>query len=61
MKKLGVSSADIGGLMTKGEWARRKASYNRTGTGSPEVKNYASYADYVADFVQYHSENKKKG
>lgn len=41
------------GLMTKSEWARRKSSYNTTGQGSAEVKNYSSYKEYLNAYVAY--------
>ena len=51
LKEHGVSGAS--GIMTKSDWARRKASYNSTGTGSTEVTNYDSYEEYLADIVEY--------
>ena len=41
------------GLMTQGEWNRRKASYNSYGQGNSAVKNYNSYAEYLKDYVAY--------
>lgn len=51
LKSNGVS--DAANIMTKSEWARRKASYNSTGTGSTEVADYGSYAEYIQAFVKY--------
>lgn len=51
MKAQGVSSGIRTGLMTREEWARRRASFKQSGNGSAEVKNYNSYADYVQGFV----------
>ena len=59
MKSKGVSNNYLV-LMTKSEWARRKSSYNSTGTGSAEVKNYNSYQEYLEDFVEYAIGNKGK-
>lgn len=53
MKNSGVSSGIRSGIMTRNEWARRKASLNKYGTGSAEVNNYDSYKAYVQDYVQY--------
>lgn len=53
MKSAGVDSSVRAGMMTRDEWTRRKASLQQYGTGSAEVKNYGSYADYVRDYVQY--------
>lgn len=53
MRKNGASDGIVTELMTKGEWSRRKASYKSTGTGSTEVRNYDSYAEYLADYVEY--------
>lgn len=53
MKAAGVASSVRAGMMTRGEWTRRKASLQQFGTGGAEVKNYSSYADYVRDYVQY--------
>jgi hypothetical protein len=39
--------------MTRSEWTRRKSSYQTTGTGGAEVKNYSSYKEYLADYVAY--------
>lgn len=53
LKSNGVPAGTRAGLMTQSEWARRKASYNYNGTGSTEVKNYNSYAEYLADYVEF--------
>jgi hypothetical protein len=49
MKANGVSSAEASGAMTQSEWQRRK----NAGAGSAEVKNYSSYKEYLADYVEY--------
>ena len=51
LKSNGVANAS--GIMTKSEWARRKASYESTGTGSDEVKYNSTYADYIKSIVEY--------
>ncbi len=53
MKAAGVDGGVRSGLMTKGEWSRRKASLQQYGTGGTEVKNYSSYADYIKDYCEY--------
>ena len=53
MKSQGVPNSNASGIMTKNEWARRKSSYKSSGTGGTEVKNYDSYEEYIADFVEY--------
>ena len=53
MKNNGVPNAKASNLMTSSEWSRRRDSYKRTGVGGTEVKNYNSYAEYIADFVEY--------
>ena len=50
MKSKGVSAS---GLMTAGEWERRRNSYKSTGQGAVEVKNFSSYADYLQAYVAY--------
>lgn len=40
-------------LMTKNEWARRKAAYKQTGVGGAEVYANDSYADYLKSAVEY--------
>ena len=57
MKSAGVDSSVRAGMMTRGEWTRRKASLQQYGTGGTEVKNYDSYAAYVQDYVQYAASN----
>lgn len=54
LKKNGAKNS-VGGLMTKGEWSRRKSSLQRYGTGSVEVKNYSTYSSYLNDYVEYHT------
>lgn len=53
MKQNGVSSAEASGVMTQSEWQRRK----NAGSGSAEVKNYSSYKEYLADYVEYKTSN----
>jgi uncharacterized membrane protein YgcG len=53
MTSSGVSSATASGLMTESEWNRRKKSFQRTGIGNAAVKNYGTYARYVADYTEY--------
>jgi hypothetical protein len=57
MKSKGVSGS-AANVMTKSEWTRRRSSYLTYGTGSTEVKNYNSYQEYLADYVEYAIENK---
>lgn len=42
MTKNGVPNSDASGIMTKGEWQRRKGSYQ-----------YSTYKEYLADVVEY--------
>lgn len=49
----GVLPAHAAGIMTASEWSRRKASYKRYGQGSAAVKNYNSYAEYLAGITAY--------
>ena len=58
MENNGVSSADASGVMTQSEWQRRKASLQAYGTGGAEVKNYSSYKEYLADYVEYQTSKK---
>ena len=51
LKSNGVTGA--ANIMTKSEWARRKASYDSTGTGSDEVKYNNTYSDYLKSIVEY--------
>ena len=51
LKSNGVS--DAANIMTKSEWARRKASYDSTGIGSDEVKYNGSYSEYLQSIVEY--------
>lgn len=60
MKSKGVSNS-AAMVMTKEEWTRRKSSYQLYGTGSAEVKNYSTYREYLADYVEYAIENKSGG
>ena len=52
MKKNGVSNEVASSIYTKNEWTRRKASYNKTGTGSKAVELTDSYAEYLAAIVE---------
>ena len=58
MKAAGVSSVTASSVMTESEWKKRKESYNNTGLGGAEVANYASYIDYLNDYVEYAIQNK---
>lgn len=49
--KANGKSGKVGGLMTKSEFSRRKASYQKTGIGSTEVKNYGTYSDYLKAYA----------
>ena len=51
LKANGVTNA--AGIMTQSEWSRRKASYNKTGQGSGEVKYNGSYKEYLQSYVEY--------
>ena len=53
MKSNGVPVANASGVMTQSEWNRRKSSYQTTGQGGTEVKNYSSYQAYLSDYVEY--------
>ena len=53
MEANGVPSAEASGVMTEGEWNRRKNSYQKYGTGGAEVVNYDSYQEYLSDYVEY--------
>ena len=57
MKSKGVSDGRASGCMTRNEWARRKSSYQISGQGSAEVKNYNTYAEYLAAYVEYAIDN----
>jgi hypothetical protein len=52
-KANGVPGAEASSIMTRSEWARRKSSYQSTGTGGAEVKNYSTYQEYLNDIVEY--------
>lgn len=51
--KNGVSKANAAGIMTQQEWSRRKRSYQTSGQGGAEVKNYSSYKEYLAAITAY--------
>lgn len=55
MKKAGAISAGDGGLMTKTEWQRRKASGSKRAETS-----YATYNDYVNSFTAWRIANPEK-
>jgi hypothetical protein len=52
-KANGVPSGHASGIMTASEWNRRKSSYQTTGQGGAEVKNYKTYKEYLADITAY--------
>ena len=54
MKEHGASDG-VGGLMTRSEWSRRRASYQSSGIGGAEVKNYSTYSEYITDYVEYYT------
>ena len=58
LKKNGASDK-TGGLMTQAEWSRHKSSYQMSGQGGAEVKNYNSYLDYVNDYLAYCTEKER--
>ena len=49
----GVPAAHASGIMTLSEWSRRRSSYQATGQGGAEAKNYSSYKEYLADITEY--------
>ncbi len=51
MKENGVKGA--ANVMTKEEWSRRKASYQKTGIGSEEVIYNGTYTEYLQSYVEY--------
>lgn len=53
LNKNGVPNGNAAGMMTASEWSRRKVSYQNSGQGGTEVKNYNSYSEYLKDFVEY--------
>ena len=53
MESNGVPGGVASGVMTAAEWNRRKSSYQTTGQGGTEVKNYDKYSDYLADYTEY--------
>lgn len=57
LKKKG---ADVGGLMTKSEWSRRKSSYEMYGQGGTEAVDYKTYDEYLNAYVEFSIENKGK-
>lgn len=57
MEQNGVPSSYASGVMTAGEWSRRRSSYQTTGQGNAAVKNYKTYQEYLNDFVTYALEN----
>ena len=53
MESNGVPSTNATGAMTKNEWQRRKSSYQNYGTGGAEVRDFNSYEEYLAAYVEY--------
>jgi peptidoglycan hydrolase-like protein with peptidoglycan-binding domain len=53
MVSKGVPSNKARQVMTPHEWNSRRSSYQTTGKGTAESKNYSSYAEYLADYVEY--------
>lgn len=45
-EELDAYYAKMDQVMSREEWNRRRSTYERTGQGGEEVKNYATYADY---------------
>ena len=54
LKAKGVNAS---GIMTASEWQRRKNSYQSSGQGGAEVKNYSTYKAYLAAITEYLIEN----
>ena len=48
-----ANGGSASGLMTGQEWARHKSSYDMSGQGGAESKNYNSYLEYLKDYVEY--------
>ena len=48
-----ANGGSASGLMTGQEWARHKNSYDMSGQGGAESKNYSSYLEYLKDYVEY--------
>ena len=57
MQSNGVSGAKASGVMTQDEWNRRKSSYQTTGQGNEAVKNFNTYSDYLASYVNFAIQN----
>lgn len=53
MRSNNIPNSYASNIMTQNEWSRRRDSYLRTGVGNAAVKNYKSYREYIADFVEY--------
>ena len=53
MKANGVPGTSASAIMTNSEWSRRKAVYDKSGVGGPEVEGNASYVAYLRDVVNY--------
>ena len=49
MEANGVAGAEASAVMTQSEWQRRK----NAGSSNAAVKNYDSYKEYLADYVEY--------
>ena len=52
-----ISSVKYVGMMTEGEWKRRKDAYRKYGQGGAEVTAYDTYPDYINAYTQYCLEN----
>ena len=48
-----ANGGSAAGLMDSSTWARHRNSYLTTGQGGSEVKEFATYRDYLAWFVNY--------
>lgn len=53
MKSKGVPSEYISDTLEYSDWVRKKGSYEYTGIGGNDVKNYNTYTDYLTARVQY--------
>ena len=60
LTKYGVPNSRASAAMTASEWQRRRSSYNSTGTGAYEVKNFSTYKEYLQYYVKYCMENYAK-
>lgn len=54
LQEHGINGSLLGkNAMSRTEWQRHKNSYNSTGQGGAEVKNYSTYDEYLTDIVNY--------